>query len=196
MKYLRILIFVLFLYLPLSAQYIVGINYDISVPGGELKDFISETSLLGFSSAGRVYLDKNKSVGLNIGWTRFLQASDEPLYHDGKWYYGVQQRSVYIMPFLLNFHYYVNIKKDIRLFAGVNAGFYYVIQKFKLNKEKLLDNTLHPGFAPDAGIIQTLSSGIRGIMGVRYNYVIPVRNGANFNYWNFYIGFVIQTSYF
>jgi len=196
MKKIYVIFFVFTMSWPLSAQAIMGISYDMSVPSGELRDFISATSFMGFSAEGRVYVDKNKTVGLTIGWTRFIETSGEPLFIDGTWYYEPQERSAYIMPFLLNFHYYLEVSKKTSLYAGLNGGFYYIVQKFKITNEKLLNNTLHLGIVPEVGVIQTWSSGIKGIFGARYNYVLPRKESIAFSHWSFYIGLAVQTSYF
>ncbi len=198
MKRLYTILFILLLSWPASAQYFMGISYDAAAPSGEFRDFISSTSFVGFSAVGRIYLGKNKSVGLTIGWTRFLQSSDEPLYYKGEWYYEPHERSAYLMPFLLNFHYYFDLNQKTKLYAGLNGGFYYIIQKFKLTdkNEKALNNSLHLGVTPEIGFLQSWSSGLEGFFGVRYNYVLPRKDTISFSYWSFYIGLAIQTSYF
>ena len=198
MKKIYSLLLILLLVWPVSAQYFMGISYDAGVSSGEFRDFISSPTFLGFNALGRVFVGDNKSVGLAISWTRFLESSDEPLYYEGEWYYEPNERSTYIMPFLLNFYYYFELSKKTKLYTGLNGGFYYIVQKFKLvdKNEKVLNNSLHFGLAPEIGFLQKWPSGLQGFFGVRYNYVIPRKDTISFNYWSIYIGLAIQTSYY
>lgn len=198
MKRIYSLLLILLFSWPVSAQYFMGISYDAAVPSGEFRNYISSPTFMGFSALGRVFVDKDKSVGLTIGWTRFLESSAEPIYYEGQWYYEPNERSAYLMPFLLNFHYYFELSKKTKLYAGLNGGFYYIIRKFKLTdtKEKTLNNSLHIGVAPEIGFLQYWASGLEGFFGVRYNYVLPRKNTIRFSHWSFYIGLAIQTSYF
>ncbi|HID40481.1 MAG TPA: hypothetical protein EYP36_13370 [Calditrichaeota bacterium] len=198
MKRIYAILFTLLLSWPVSAQFFMGISYDGAVPGGEFRNFINSASFMGLSAVGRVYVAKNKSVGMTIGWNRFLQTSDEPLYYEGNWYYEPHKRAAYLMPFLLNFHYYFDLSKKTKIYAGLNGGFYYIVQKFKLtdSNEKLLNNSLHLGAAPEIGFMQSWSSGLEGFFGVRYNYVLPRKDTISFSHWSFYIGLAVKTSYF
>lgn len=54
-----------------NAQNIAGFVYQVSLPTGETKDFIDNTSWFGFGLEGRQFINENASVGMYVGWNKF-----------------------------------------------------------------------------------------------------------------------------
>lgn len=203
MKWLYSTIIILIFAGSISAQGLVGVSYNVSIPTANLKDYISNASWRGFSIEGRWFTARNVSFGVTLGWNIFSKKSDELIQIEDAEVNGAvsgtQVRSVNVFPIVGTVHYYTGSSRDqARFYFGTSLGMYYIRQRLEIGISSLDNNNMHFGLAPEAGVLFELSRAVTMVVKSKYNYAFSSGtslSGSNDNavsYYEFGIGFVFQ----
>ena len=177
-------------------DWISSITYQISFPSGDTKQFADETSFTGFGLDFRKPVDRYTTVGLMFGWNVFNQrvtktaelAMENPITIT-----GLQDRTLNSFPVMLNAHRYLGQGKDTRLYIGLNAGGYYMLQRFSIGINTFQKDQWQWGIIPEIGFVMPLQGGSTLILNGKYNYAFtgqsPLGGDINHEYWTIGIGF-------
>jgi len=200
-KYYRFILIVTLLVLILSGrgraqEWLSSLTYQISLPSGDTKQFVDETSFIGFAMDFRKPVDRYTSVGFMLGWNVFNQritktselATKNPITIT-----GLQDRTLNAFPVMLNAHRYFGGDKDRRFYLGLNAGGYYMLQRFAIGIHSYEADQWQWGLIPEIGFLMPLSRSSTLIVNGKYNYAFsgdsPLGGDITHEYWTIGIGF-------
>ncbi len=206
---LKIVIFIIILIsIPLLAQEsLTNVTWEIGLPTSKTSDFIGKESYSGFGLDFKKFLTKNTSAGLTLGWNLFDQRLDQPINFNDEnisgTISGIQIRYINAFPILLNYHYYIGKRKDIRTFIGLGAGVYYILQRLDIGVYRFESNNWHFGVSPEAGLlIPVFDSGTTFLAAVRYNYAFDAgksiggKDNNFYSFWTIRLGLSISNRWY
>jgi hypothetical protein len=175
---------------------ITALHYNISIPGGQMSDYISDASWLGIGFDGRWFVspDRPITLGISLGWQVFDEHTSETLVTDRGALTGKQGRYINSFPMMVTGHYYFGSKDRTWFFLGAGVGTYYVIQRFDVGVFAYETDTWHFGAYPEVGVqIPLQMEGDLFISG-RYNMAFKAGEsidgqGKEWDYWQIDVGF-------
>lgn len=191
-----------------AQEVLTNVTWNIGIPVSKMNQYTTDVTYRGFTIAGRRFLDKYNSVGFMTGWNVFDEKSYDPIDLAGGengsgTLSGTQIRSVNSFPLLVGIHHHYGKKEDMRVFLGLNAGMYYILQRLDVGVYRLDNDNWHFGMAPEAGIIIPFDGENTGFyLGARYNYAFDsgtALGGSENNFYSFYeinIGFAFSSRWF
>ena len=191
-KLVKIVVYIILLSATFArAEQMLGPTYDISVPAGETRSFIKETSILGFGLDSRKMYRDNFSIGINFHWNSFKENGLGLIEGENKTTVTVEDRSMDLFPLMLSGHYYFGNPVDqFRIFIGANAGVYFNISRYTQDKYRYVNKTWHFGIAPEAGFLIDFIHDIKLMGTVRYNHGFATSSSDARSWFNIFIGFV------
>ncbi len=175
-----------------SAQGLFSVTYDISVPMGEMKDYIGTTSARGVSIDGRGYVNDVASVGGNFSWHTFYEAipSRSETFGDTRTITGQQWRYVNSFPLMINAHYYFADEFSLRPYIGGGLGTTHVIKSTNFGVYTIEDKNWHFGIQPEIGVLVPMGLSDTKLMAkIKYNYAFKTKETINYSYLSFNVGF-------
>ena len=180
-------------------------TYQVSFPTGDTKDFISDPSWRGFGLDFRYTVKKNVTVGFVTGWNIFYEqvTGTTQLETDPPGAITAQtNRYINFVPIMLNTHYYFGKRGDIRPYAGLSAGGYYVNQELQMGIATFNNDGWEWGVAPELGVVIPVQRGLGIIIAGKYNYLFTkntVFQGTQLekdlrnSYWGIQVGVAWQS---
>ncbi|GAL85208.1 hypothetical protein Cpin_2233 [Sporocytophaga myxococcoides] len=138
---------------------------------GDLKSYIDKKLFDGFSIESRYFINKNLSVGLNLGYNDFRKYFDRQEYPTASGNISaVQTRYFNTVPVLATGFYYLNSISAFKPYAGIGIGaFVSNYQKYLSTLESKHTKTSF-GLRPEIGTLINLKNGLGLIVSGRYNY--------------------------
>src|SRR5262245_36318958 len=107
-----------------SALY--SIQYSISYPTGDLKDFIAKTSFRGVSIDFRKMINDNVFWGMEFGWNVFYEKLEHATATEGTTTLTATQfRYVSSFPMLVNLGYSKNTSENMTVYGSLGVGTIY-----------------------------------------------------------------------
>jgi hypothetical protein len=150
-------------------------TYEVSVPMGDTRRFITAPSWFGLSWEGRWKLARRSSAGVLIGLNEFSDRSDETTNFPSGSATGPQFRLLVAIPFLFTGYVYPIDTKGVRIYVGGGAGFTSMTQMYTLGLQQLGESSWHLVAAPEVGAEIRRFGDFTGIVSVRYN--APLKTG-------------------
>lgn len=149
-----------------------GWGYEWSMPMGDLSNYVSNDSWVGFNIQGRRFVREGFAVGGFIGYTSFYENTTDVIDLPQGALSGDQYRHLGVVPIMVGAYKHFGSRG---LYLGVNAGAYYFYQMMDIGIFSLATNEWLFGVAPEAGFVL----GVRGrtalALQVKYHY--PVSGG-------------------
>jgi len=169
-----------------QAQYsLFNVTWNIAIPSSELKDFIDETSTLGFSFGGRYFIYDYVSVGGSFGWQTFDTKFTGTQSIDNVQITGTQFKYINTYPLQVNSHYYLGKDGGIRPYIGTSVGLTWVNQRVDLGIFTNSDVSTHFSIAPEVGVIIPLgASGVGAMVAAKYEQAFKSSNDFNITFWS------------
>ena len=172
-----------------------GLNYQVSFPFSDTKDFTKDVSFRGVGVDFRKMVKPNLSFGLSANWNVFHSTSDEmiSLRNLGQRQAaadisGRQNRITNSFPILLNLHYYLIGSNDSRVpFVGFGAGASYIESRLEIGTFAVTEDNWHFTLAPEVGIGIQASYDIYVVLSAKYNYAFKA-DGVQHSYLGVSIG--------
>ncbi len=178
-----------------------GINYHISLPSGNLNDFISATSFRGFSLDYEKFVNRNISVGGSIGYSIFHEESDKETFN-----FGADQgfantagavtaklwKYTHVVPVEVKAKYYYNAVEDApgRMFFGAGLGASYVNQEVWVGQVEFREDNWRFSFYPELGFDFNVTGRSHFQFAGQYNNVVNGHYGEEMlNFWSLKAGF-------
>jgi len=190
-----------------AQELLTNISWNMGLPVNKTEEYLNDVSYRGFSISGRRFIDKQNSIGFATGWNIFDEKINEPINIQREQGSGVisgtQIRTINSFPLLVGFHHHFGRSDDMRLFLGINAGTYYILQRLEMGVFIIDNDNWHFGLAPEAGLIIPVSDDGTGIqLNARFNYAYD--SGTSFggdennyySFWDFGIGFSFSSGWF
>jgi len=186
---LSIIIFLLFT-VPLHAQQIFGLSYDVSFPTSDTKEFVSNTSVLGFGLDARKMTHSKYSYGVTFHWNSFKDDRLERVGSEAD-VIMIDDRSLESFPLLVNGHYYFFSElESFRPFIGGNIGTYFIITRRMVDGIPRSDTNWHFGLAPDIGFLLHFMHDVHLMITLRYNYAFKTGGSPARSYLSVLFGMV------
>jgi hypothetical protein len=192
-----------------AQELLTNLSWSLGLPANRTEEYIQDLSYRGFNISGRRFIDKYNSVGFATGWNIFDQKVTDPLniVNDAGTgsgtITGTQIRTINSFPLLVGFHHHFGRSDDMRLFIGLNAGTYYILQRLEMGVFLIDDDNWHFGLAPEGGIIIPVGDDGTGIqLNARLNYAFDSGTGLGgetnnyYTFWDFGIGFSFSSTWF
>ena len=180
-------------------------TYQVSFPIGDTKDFIDKTSWTGFGLDFRYTVQKNISVGFVTGWNSFyeqVQGTTQLETNPPGAITALTNRYTNFVPVMLNTHYYFGDRGNIRPYAGLSAGGYWVSQELQLGIINVKNDSWEWGIAPEAGVIIPVQRDLAILVAAKYNYLITeetvfegtqLQKDLRNSYWGIAVGIAWQS---
>jgi len=173
---------------------ITALTYNVSIPDGDMKNYIDETSWRGFGFDGKWFVDGDRplTLGIALAWHVFNETTDGTIVLDQGALTGHQNRYVNSFPMMLTAHYYFGNRNQLWAYLGVGAGAYYMIQRFEIGVWAFEETHWHFGVVPEFGIQIPLSEA-DFLINVKYNYAFasgePIAGDPiDWTYWGINVG--------
>lgn len=158
-------------------------DWVIGIPVGKMNsDFISETSLRGFSMEYRYLFNSPFSIGGGLTWQGFSQKYERSTYVlDGGAITSTRFNYLYNIPIFVNAHYYPLKSNYFFPFIGLGIGMFYIEKTDQIGQYYVQDDSWQFGLQPEIGTLIQINpgSGFGFVVKAKYNYMLY--NKADFN---------------
>lgn len=168
-----------------------AVTYNMGLPVGDTKDFISPYSWRGMGLEFRKFNSPNTSFGFSLGWNVFHEESNETIEiaSGSGSATGNQDRSINAFPIMVGFQYYLGQEGAARPYVGLSGPGYYMIQRLDIGVFSFQDDGWNWGLAPEIGFLVPLQSEATLLLNIRYNYAFEGYDRGPFSYIGFNVGF-------
>ena len=147
-------ILILMLSISVGAQtWLMNLNYNIALPGSEMKQYINNPSLLGFSMDIRRFVSPNVTVGGSFGQQLFYWQHGGQLELESTQLKGSQFRFMNTFPLMVNSHFYFSDSGFVRPFLGLHLGGLYAWQRSEMGIVVKDGRQWQWGLAPELGVV-------------------------------------------
>ncbi len=148
---------------------VTAITYQVSVPLGDLEEYIAKTSWIGWGLEGRHFRtpSSNFTLGFAFAWHVFDEQLSGTSAFEGGAVTGNQRRYVNSLPFLITGDYYFNRKSGLKPFIGAGAGAFYTVQRIDIGVFKREESGWNFGVEGELGLQFPLGD-VEGIAAARY----------------------------
>ena len=170
------------------SQTIISLSYEPATPMGDMRNYISTTSLRGLSGSADWYVTNRISVGGNVQWTGFYEKNERHTwYFDGGSVTANAWKEFYLISILANAKYYFN-DDDGNMFApyvGLGIGTMYIDQNAQVGKYEFKETSWKFAIAPEVGT--RIPMGLEKTWGfnVKLRYQMAFYNKNDINLLNF-----------
>ena len=163
-------------------------GYSVGIPLQDTKDYIGQTSWLGFTIEGRHFTRPNLTLGLLTGWTTFNTKDYRSDTTGNTTVTGVQARFLNIFPLLGTAHLYFGDRDGAKFYAGGGVGTYWMERKTELGLYAFTEKNWHFGVAPELGLMIPRGR-TSWTLSARYNYAFSAGNVGDQSWLSVSIGF-------
>jgi hypothetical protein len=144
--------------------------YEVSVPVGDTRRFMTTPSWMGLSWEGRWPVANRVSGGVMIGINEFSDRSTGTTNFPSGAATGPQFRYLLSLPVLATGYVYPFANDRHRVYLGGGAGVTRIEQLFQLGDRQLGNAAWHFVVAPEVGAeIHSIGGDYVGVLSVRYN---------------------------
>jgi len=176
-----------------SAQNHMLLGYDLAIPAGNTKDYISTNSARGGTMEIAHHLSDEVSLGLKIGLQTFYEVRDKDLYtEDNISIYGKQERYINSFPVMISARYNLTTDRLTIPYAAIAFGANYFEMRTDMGLYNISnDNMWSVGFQPEAGLLIGISDNLRLNISTKYNHIFKNPSIDTQGYYSFSIGFML-----
>ena len=202
MKKLLIIAICLFSMSPFVKAQMFNVNYQMSIPFGEVKDFTDKTSFRGFDMGYHYFLSDCFSVGGALGWNTFYEEEKDVAGYfnfnkndDVYAITGHQYRYINTVPMLAIGRYYMTGNDgSIRPFVGLGLGTQWTEKRLDVGLYSSTISRWQFSVNPEIGACIPINEQFAANVGVRYNYATKAANGRipEFQSLTFNIGIILM----
>jgi hypothetical protein len=182
------------------AQYLSTVSYSVSIPTGQTRDFLDNTSWIGVNFDGQRFVNERAALGFSFGFNELYQRSNKTFQLQNGATTGEAYRHLNVFPILVTAHLYPRRAEghdygNARTvpYAMLGVGTYYIRQLFNYGVTETVTDAWHFALAPELGLLVPLRSGSAATIAARYNYPFAagdyaVTGNSSFPYLSFNIG--------
>ena len=176
------------------------INYGISFPTGNTKDYINNTSFRGFGFEFGKYVTPNLALGLSFNWHVFYERNSERISLENADISGVQDRYINNFPLMVSARYIFAHNAPIHPYIGLNVGIYRFLQTMNIGIYTFEAGTWQFGLAPKIGIFVPIGHDTMFMLSGTYQWVQGVKTIGggkdDFPYITLKMGFVYSLGWY
>lgn len=189
---------------PLLKAQMLNLNYQISVPLGDIKDFTDKASFRGMDLEYHHFLNDRFSLGGLIGWNVFYHNLD---HHTGDFRFngsdniytitGNQYRYINTVPLMaVGRYYFTDNTTAIRPFLGLGLGTRWTEKRLEVGQYSSTLSRWQFSFAPEIGMLVPLNDQVALNFGAKYSYGTKAAHGRipEFQSFTFSIGLILMGS--
>lgn len=176
---------------------LLSINYNLSLPMADFKDFISPMGYRGWNIELRVFALEKLAVGGGVGWYGFFEKRERDTYiFENGALTSTIFTYLYSVPLTAKVEYFISPASYVQPYIALNVGTHYNNRRMEVGYYLIEDNTWNFSMAPEAGIIIPFGSNADWGFNVkaRYNFQIYNRERMDNLMW-LDIGFGFTYSY-
>ncbi len=170
-KLFLILMFTALASVSAQQKYVVG-TVSTSFTLAHFNNFIPNISPLGLNVEYRKFIDRDISIGFAGGINYFSSSSTSDYNFDGTVITGDNDRSVFVIPLLLQTHYFFGYRNKPSFNFGFGFGAIYVGKSVKYSGNTLSQNRFHVAIVPDAGFTYPINDNLQFIAQLKFNYAM------------------------
>lgn len=185
MKKLLIIAICLFGLSPFLKAQMLNLNYQISLPMNQVKDFTDKASFRGFDLEYHYFLGERFSVGAAIGWDVYYQNKDNAT---GNFKFsgndnvytitGNQYRYINTVPMLaIGRYYFTDENSVVRPYAGLGIGTNWTEKRLEVGQFASTVSRWQFALAPEVGMYVPINDQFAFNFGARYNYATKAAHG-------------------
>ena len=202
MRKLLIIAIILFGMSPFLKAQMLNLNYQISVPLGDLKDFTDKASFRGMDLEYHYFLGERFSIGAAIGWNTFYKdlnnhTSDYTFRGQNGIYTitGNQYRYVNTVPMLaVGRYYFTDNSTAVRPYFGLGVGTRWTEKRTEIGQFSSTISRWQFAMSPEIGMYVPLSDQFALNFGAKYNYGTKAAHGQvpEFQSLTFNVGLILN----
>lgn len=185
MKKLLLIAIVLFGLSPLVKAQLLNLNYQISVPLGDIKDFTDKASFRGMDLEYHKFINDRFSMGLAVGWNVFYEhrnhATGNFQFKGNDNIYtmtGNQYRYINTVPIMaMGRYYFTDNSTAVRPFVGLGIGTRWTEKRLEVGQYASTLSRWQFSFAPEVGMYVPLTDQFALNFDVRYSYGTRASHG-------------------
>lgn len=185
MKKLLIIAVCLFGLSPFLKAQMLNLNYQISVPMNQVKDFTDKASFRGFDIEYHQFMGERFSVGAAIGWNVYYKNKDNAtgnfMFQGNDNVYtitGNQYRYINTVPMLaIGRYYFTDANSMIRPYAGLGIGTSWTEKRLEVGQFASTVSRWQFAMAPEVGMYIPVTDQLAFNVGARYTYGTKAAHG-------------------
>lgn len=185
MKKILIIAICLFGLSPLLKAQMLNLNYQMSVPLGDVKDFTDKASFRGMDLEYHYFLGERFSIGAAVGWNVFYQNKDHITgdfrFNGSSSDYtitGNQYRYINTVPMLaVGRYYFTDNTTAVRPYFGLGIGTSWTEKRLEVGQFSSTISRWQFAVAPEIGMYVPLSNQLALNFGAKYNYATEAAHG-------------------
>lgn len=204
MKKLLIIAIILFGMSPFVKAQMLNLNYQISVPLNQIKDFTDNTSFRGMDLEYHYFLGERFSVGAAIGWNVYYKnkndiTGDFTFRGNSDLYQitGNQYRYINTVPMLaVGRYYFTGSNTAVRPFVGLGLGTSWTERRLEIGQFSSEISRWQFAMAPEVGMYIPVTSQFAFNVAAKYNYATQAANGRvpEIQSFTFSLGFILMNT--
>ncbi len=177
----------------LAQKWSTAMSYQISLPGGDTKEFIESTSFRGMGLDFRKEINSATTVGLFFGWNVFYERTTKTIEintdNPGA-LTGTQDRYLNSFPIMLSLQRSFGSSGGLQPYVGLNIGGFIMAQELGIGLRLFSDTQWQWGGAPELGVIIPVDIDVDLVINAKYNYAFTGESavGADVNHSYIMIG--------
>ncbi len=163
-------------------DYYSTVNYGVSFPLGDTRDFISNTSFRGFSFEFGRFFTQEISIGFLFAWSVFHESFPRDTYtFEDLTLTGIVYRYINAFPLMAIGRYHFITDSRFRPYLGLASGTYVINKVSDFGLHRYENKNWHFGLAPEAGMIFGIGDEANVNLGARYN--LAFKSGGDTHSW-------------
>ncbi len=167
----------------------MSIQYSVSIPTGDMGEYISKTSWRGILIEYRGYVRSNLFVGMDAGWNVFYEKKDSDTYTQGtETLTGVQYRYQNQVPLLATIDYLIVSDKALKPYVGLGIGTMYSERSTDMNLYRLKQNSWQFAVKGEVGVLYEMSYSSAVKFAVKYYNGFKTNSLGNQGYLSINLG--------
>lgn len=185
MKKLLIIAICLFGLSPFLKAQVLNLNYQISLPLNQVKDFTNKASFRGFDIEYHHFIGDQFSLGAAIGWDVFYKdrknSTGDFMFNGNDNVYtitGNQYRYINTVPMLaIGRYYFTDNTATLRPYAGLGIGTSWTEKRLEVGQFSSTISRWQFAFAPEIGMFIPVNDQFAFNVGCRYTYGTKAAHG-------------------
>lgn len=170
---------------PLLKAQMLNLNYQISLPMNQVKDFTDKASFRGFDLEYHHFLREQFSLGAAIGWNVYYQDKNHTTgnfrFNDNDNIYtitGNQYRYINFVPMLAIARYYFSDRTTaVRPYFGLGLGTSWTEKRLEVGQFASTISRWQFAMAPELGMYIPVNDQFAFNVGARYYYATKAAHG-------------------
>lgn len=155
-------------------------TYEVSIPTGDLRDFVDDTSWRGFGLGYSKRLDNDRIfAGISFGWHVLDGRTNETTQIPNGAVTGTQRRWVNVLPIMAQGQYFFAETMRAKPFVGFGLGATYSEETLRIGVFEYEESNWHFGISPEAGVQVPMAYALDLVLKARYNHAFKAGQGIS-----------------